>query len=176
LIEDIAMNDPAPTAPTGPTRPTEPTEQDPLSETELRALSILADMIIPASDEFGAPGAGDAAIVDAMVLDSGRRRPRLVATLSVLQDMAQEGHGCGFDELSAEQRDDVVDRFRTTRQREADMIAALTVQCYYRDDRVMQSLGIEPRPPHPLGYEVAQGDWSLLDPVRKKAAFFRNVE
>jgi hypothetical protein len=152
------------------------TDQDPLSEAEMRALSVLADMIIPASDEFGAPGAGDAAIVEAMVLDAGRRRPRLVAAISALEDMAQDGHGVCFDELSAEQRDSVVDDFRTTRQREVDMIAALTVQCYYRDDRVMQSLGMEPRPPHPLGYEVAQGDWTLLDPVRKKAAFFRNVE
>jgi hypothetical protein len=155
---------------------TAPTEQAPLSEAEFRILSILAEVIIPASEEFDAPGAGDTAIVEAMVQDSGRRRPRLVAAISALESMAQDQHGCNFDELSTAQRDGVVDEFRTVRQREADMIAALTVQCYYRDDRVMRSLGMEPRPPHPLGYEVAQGDWSLLDPVRKKAAFFRNVE
>ncbi|MGH7054344.1 MAG: hypothetical protein ACREFK_16060 [Stellaceae bacterium] len=30
----------------------------------------------------------------------------------------------------------------------------------------MRSLGMEPRPPYPKGFEVESGDWSLLDPVR----------
>ena len=38
--------------------------------------------------------------------------------------------------------------------------------CYYRDDRVMVSLGLEARPPFPKGHVLEQGDWSLLDPVR----------
>ena len=45
--------------------------------------------------------------------------------------------------------------------------------CYYRDDRVMRSLGQEPRPPFPKGHVVEQGDWSLLDPVKKRAPFWR---
>ena len=57
-----------------------------------------------------------------------------------------------------------------------DLIANLTVQGYYRDDRVMLSLGMEPRPPHPDGYEVEQGDWSLLDPVRQRDEFYRRTD
>ncbi|CAN5132580.1 hypothetical protein BH10PSE6_BH10PSE6_56580 [soil metagenome] len=45
--------------------------------------------------------------------------------------------------------------------------------CYYRDDRVMRSLGQEPRPPFPIGHVVEQGDWSLLDPVKQRAPFYR---
>jgi hypothetical protein len=47
-------------------------------------------------------------------------------------------------------------------------VGALTrviLQCYYRDDRVVR-LGLEPRPPHPMGHVLEEGDWSLLDPVR----------
>ena len=36
--------------------------------------------------------------------------------------------------------------------------------CYYRDDRVMVSLGLEARPPFPKGHVLEQGDWSLLRP------------
>jgi hypothetical protein len=43
--------------------------------------------------------------------------------------------------------------------------------CYYRDDRVMVSLGLEARPPFPKGYVLEQGDWSLLDPVRARKPF-----
>jgi len=48
-------------------------------------------------------------------------------------------------------------------------------ECYYRDERVMQSLNMDNRPAFPQGYEVEQGDWSLLDPVKKRAPFYRQV-
>src|SRR6516162_1999713 len=42
-------------------------------------------------------------------------------------------------------------------------------------DRVMRSLGLEPRPPYPKGFEVEQGDWSLLDPVRARPKLYRDA-
>ncbi len=54
--------------------------------------------------------------------------------------------------------------------------AALTrvvLQCYYRDDRVVRSLGLEPRPPYPKGHVLEDGDWSLLEPVRARTSFWR---
>ncbi|MBL4720244.1 MAG: gluconate 2-dehydrogenase subunit 3 family protein [Alphaproteobacteria bacterium] len=155
---------------------TEEFDATPLSVDETRTLSILADMIIPASDEYGAPSAGDAAIVEAILTDSERKRPRLIAALSTLEGLSREAHDVGFGDLSDEQRDGIVASFRDEHGRAADMIAALTVQCYYRDDRVMISLGMEPRPPHPDGYVVDQGDWSLLDQVRRRDEFFRKPD
>ena len=67
------------------------------------------------------------------------------------------------------------------RCRPSDHLAALAyltriiLQCYYQDDRVMQSLGMEPRPPFPEGFEVEQGDWSLLDPVRGRPKLYRDA-
>ncbi len=55
-------------------------------------------------------------------------------------------------------------------------VATLTrvvLQCYYRDDRVVRSLGLEPRPPYPRGYVLDDGDWSLLGPVRARPPFWR---
>ena len=52
-------------------------------------------------------------------------------------------------------------------------LTRIILQCYYRDDRVVRSLGMEPRPPFPKGFEVEQGDWSLLDPVRAPDALSR---
>ena len=51
----------------------------------------------------------------------------------------------------------------------------IILQCYYRDDRVMRSLGLEVRPPYPKGFEVEQGDWSLLDPVRARPKLYREI-
>lgn len=45
---------------------------------------------------------------------------------------------------------------------------------YYRDDRVLLALGLEARAPFPKGYVLEQGDWSLLDTVRRRPAFWRD--
>ena len=39
----------------------------------------------------------------------------------------------------------------------------------------MAALGQEARPPFPKGHTVEQGDWSLLDPVKKRPPFYRRV-
>jgi len=145
------------------------------TDEEKEVLAILADMIIPASAEFGVPGAGDEAIVADILSDALRHRLQLGKALSALDALARQTYDAGFSELSAAQRDTVVGTFREARAADAGLIAALTTQCYYRDDRVMLSLGMELRSPHPKGYEVEQGDWSLLDPVRKRAPFFRET-
>jgi len=50
------------------------------------------------------------------------------------------------------------------------------LQCYYRDDRVMRALGLEPRPPYPKGHVLEQGDWSLLDAVRGRPRMWRDID
>lgn len=56
----------------------------------------------------------------------------------------------------------------------AETLGRVILQCYYRDDRVLRSLGIEPRPPFPQGHVVEQGDWSLLDAVRDRPKLWRD--
>jgi hypothetical protein len=48
------------------------------------------------------------------------------------------------------------------------------LQCYYRDDRVLRSLNIEPVAPFPKGRLLEQGDWSLLDAVRLRPQMWRD--
>jgi hypothetical protein len=40
---------------------------------------------------------------------------------------------------------------------------------------VLALLGAETRPPHPKGYEMKANDYSLLDPVRRRAPMYRKV-
>ena len=51
----------------------------------------------------------------------------------------------------------------------------VVLQCYYRDDRVVRSLGLEPRPPYPKGHVLEDGDGSLLDPVRARPPIWRRA-
>ena len=56
----------------------------------------------------------------------------------------------------------------------AAALGRLILGAYYRDDRVLLALGHEARAPFPKGYEVEQGDWSLLEAVKHRPAFWRD--
>ena len=59
------------------------------------------------------------------------------------------------------------------------MLTALgraVLQCYYRDDRVLRALGIEPQVPFPKSRVLEQGDWSLLEAVRRRPRMWRDVD
>ncbi len=61
--------------------------------------------------------------------------------------------------------------FRATGGAAAATLVRVVLQCYYRDDRVLRSLGLELRAPFPKGYALEQGDWALLDPVKARPFF-----
>jgi hypothetical protein len=77
--------------------------------------------------------------------------------------------------LDPERREAVAQELRAAGGAAVATLARVVLQCYYRDDRVVRSLGLEPRPPYPKGHELEQGDWSLLDSVRARAPFWRRA-
>ncbi len=148
------------------------TEQAVLSADERRGLAGFAGVMIPASAEYAVPGADDPAIVADMVSTLGRDAPGVRAALQRLDALAE---GC-FADLPEARREDVAHRLREEGGAALATLCRVVLQCYYRDDRVLLSLGIEPRPPFPKGHVLEQGDWSLLDPVRQRASMWRRVE
>jgi hypothetical protein len=83
--------------------------------------------------------------------------------------------GGAFADLEPQRRNEVAAAFRETGGAPLAALVRVVLLCYYRDDRVMRSLGQEPRPPFPKGHVVEQGDWSLLDPVRARPPIYRRV-
>ena len=65
--------------------------------------------------------------------------------------------------------------FRASGGAAAATLVRVVLQCYYRDDRVLRSLGLELRAPFPKGYMLEHGDWSLLDPVKASAGTLRRA-
>jgi hypothetical protein len=141
----------------------------PLTANETRDLQAFAGTMIPASERYGAPGADDEAIFDDIVKSLARDREDIGVALKRLAVLA----GGAFADLPAERRLLVANELRAESGLPLAALTRVILLCYYRDDRVMRSLGQEPRPPFPLGHVVEQGDWSLLDPVKKRAPFYR---
>lgn len=142
-----------------------------LTEAEIADLRCLAGMIVPPSAKYDVPGADDETIFADIVGSLGRDADRVRAALARLRELA----GGSFAALDAARRAAVAEALRQAGGADVGALSRIVLLCYYRDDRVMLSLGLEPRPPFPKGHEVEQGDWSLLDPVKARKPFWRQV-
>ncbi len=144
----------------------------PLTPAQSDDLRIIAGMIIPASMEFDVPGADDPAIQADMVATLGRDAGLVREALDRLARLA----GSPLAGLDPARREAAAMELRAQGGAAVATLTRLVLQCYYRDDRVVRSLGLEPRPPYPRGHVLEEGDWWLLDPVRARAPMWRRVK
>jgi len=145
---------------------------DSLTAEQTRDLRALAGSIIPPSATYGVPGADDEKIFNDILNSLERDRDDICRALAQLVTLA----GGAFADLEPARRAEVAATFREMGAAPLAALVRVVLLCYYRDDRVMRSLGQEPRPPFPKGHVVEQGDWSLLEPVRRRPRLYRAVE
>ena len=149
-----------------------PTWGDPtLTDAEKAALAALCARMIPASAEFDVPGADDPLIQADIASSISRDATSVHNSLALLDRLA----GGDFAALPEARQDEVCETFRAEGGVDLMLTIRIVLQCYYRDDRVMISLGMEPRAPFPKGHDLPQGDWALLDPVRKRGKIWRET-
>jgi hypothetical protein len=125
------------------------------SHDEERALASVLDEIIPPSGDGRLPGAGElglAGYIEQTLQKTPEFRPAIAQGLSTLDDLAR------------------------SRGSERFAVPGLIFHAYagyYQNGRVVEALGLEPRPPHPKGYEIEPSDLTLLDGVRQRPALYR---
>ena len=137
-----------------------------LTEAERASLRLIAGMMIPATADL--PGADDDAIFADIAGSLGRDAAQVRDTLGWLDTVSG-----GRFVTDATAREAAVARLRAEGEARLEVLHRVIPQCYHRDDRVMRAFSMEPRPPFPIGFEVEQGDWSLLDPVRARPKLYR---
>jgi hypothetical protein len=143
----------------------------PLTPAQRDDLCTIAAVIIPASAEFDVPGADDRAIQADILATLGRDAGPVREALDLLAHLA----GRPLASLDPARREAVATELRETGGAAVATLTRVVLQCYYRDDRVVRSLGLEPRPPYPKGHVLEDGDWSLLDPVRARPPMWRRA-
>jgi hypothetical protein len=142
-----------------------------LSPDQCLDLRRIAGIMVPPDSEFAVPGADDDVIFDDIMRSLGRDLLDVSTALTRLAALS----GGSFAELEASHRETVARRLLAEDSREVVALGRVVLQCYYRDDRVVRSLGLEPRPPFPKGNTLEQGDWSLLDVVRGRPKLWRDA-
>ena len=146
-------------------------DNGPLTLAQQDDLRAIASVMIPASTEFDVPGADDPLIQADILATLGRDADLVREALDALAQLA----GQPLAALDPAQREAVALELRTKGGAAVATLTRVVLQCYYRDDRVVRSLGLEPRPPYPKGHELEDGDWSLLDPVRARPPMWRRA-
>jgi hypothetical protein len=134
-------------------------------------LRVVSAMMIPPSADYGVPGADDGLVQADILATLGRDTGLVGKALDHLARLA----GAPLAQLDQARRDAVAREFRATGGPAAATLVRVVLQCYYRDDRVVRSLGLELRPPFPKGHTLEQGDWSLLQPVRARPLTWRRA-
>lgn len=138
---------------------------DTLTTEEIATLTKVAGLMIPPSTAYNVPGADDPAIVQEIVADANK-------------NVAEPMKAALAAWTATDAADDAarVAAFTKGEAENAGLLQTVVNRVYYRDDRVMVSLGMEPRAPFPKGFEVEESDWSILDPVRKRGDVWRKVK
>ncbi len=144
-------------------------QQKNLAPEEIRNFRALAGVIIPKSDTYQVPGADDDAIFAEILKSLERDVDDVRRALTNLASLCDRP----FADLEPPRRRDVAEKLHAGGGSALSSLVRVVLLCYYRDDRVMNSLGQEPRAPFPKGHTVEQGDWSLLEPVRKRKPMYR---
>ena len=108
-----------------------------LTPSESRDLRCIAGIMIPASHEFDVPGADDATIVADIMASLGRDLHEVRAALAELSALADGS----FADLDSTQREALAQTFLAGGGKQVTTLGRVILQCYYRDDRVVRSLG-----------------------------------
>lgn len=124
-----------------------------LSSQESATLTAVLDTLIPPSEDGRHPGAGALGLADSVIANCAHI-PGLLAMvregLHELERASAESRGVAFASLDPAQREQLL--------AQQAFVFPLVIQvyiAYYQRPEVLAALGLEPRPPHPLGYRLS---------------------
>jgi len=146
------------------------------SAEQARVLDRALDEIIPASPDGRMPGAGELDLAGAIAaaLAATPDLVRVIARgVAALEDFAASRHGQRFAALAPPEQTALLRALESSEHSFPPILMIYTYAAYYQHPRIVAAFGLEPRAPHPRGYEMEPNDLSLLDPVRRRPKMYR---
>ena len=145
------------------------------NDAQIELMIEVLNRIIPANGER--PGAGEIAVtyLDEVVGGSPRLKRIFNHGLSQLEVVAYRMYAQDLPSLTGEQIDVVLRQVEVDEGEFFDLLVRHTYNGYYTDPRIVQLLGIEARPPQPLGHRVDQGNITLVENVKNRGIVYREV-
>lgn len=146
------------------------------SADQLATFAALLDEIIPPSGDGKFPGAGFLAGSERLA-GIIRLMPgldlALAGGIAAADDLARKRGVASYCALAAADRSAVLNEVAANDGGFVPSVMFVAFTTYYVEDRVVEALELEARPPHPKGFAMAANDPSLLDPVRRRDKLYR---
>ncbi len=147
----------------------------PLSDPEAqRTLTAVLDEIVPPRED-GLPGAGGLGLATYVAERLGEGAPHVAAGLGELERRAREQGATEYAAAPAEQRVEWLNQVAAARPGFLESLIFHSYGGYYQHPRVVEALGVPPRPPYPEGYPLEAGDLTRLEAVRSGPRRYRQV-
>ena len=146
-----------------------------LSESQRSLATVVLDRIIPPQGDM--PGAGEVGTTDYIdgVAAGSAQLARLLSTGLQDIEIAAVRLGAGFGDLSGDQQDEILRGVEADSPEFFDALIRHTYNGYYSNPKVVELLGLDPRPPQPRGNSVARGDLSSLQVVVERGQAYRDA-
>jgi hypothetical protein len=140
----------------------------------LKQESILNDIlnfIIPPSDNGKILGAAE---VDFLIYIQNENQVQSIQEgISNVDMESKNKFGLDFSKLNKSMKIDLIDELRRKHVYFFNHLTTLAIQCYYQHDTVLEQIGLEPRPPFPEGFQIKEGELTLLGPVYMRGKIYR---
>jgi len=141
----------------------------PFSQETRSLLRRIAILLIPRSEEHEIPGGNDDAIFSHFLELASPNSANITQCLFDLQKKSIDKYGDFFLKLQNNQQIAMLH----TSPNLLEVLMPHISFAYYQDPRILSALSLKDSPPFPGGNVVEEGDWSLLDPVRKRKPLYR---
>lgn len=155
------------------------TWHDSPSAEQRAALAVVLDLIVPASADGRMPRASQAGpLPHDLRFGQGQGPGAGAGVQQMLDGLERESSSCfggGFAALDETRRQALFDDWRVREPQTVQRLALEVLTWYYQQDRVLEALGLEARPPFPKGNTVESGDLSLLQSVIDRGRIHRDA-
>lgn len=150
-----------------------------MTEAETRTLNAVLDEVVPPSADGRLPAAGALGLAAHVAEWIGRLPdfgPAIASGLGAIATAANTRGAEGFEALDRDARLAVLREVEASEPMFLSALTFLAYAGYYHQPPVLETLGVEPRPPHPEGFEIPPSDLeALLAPVRRRGDRYRRA-
>ena len=147
-----------------------------LSQEQVSLVTEILDQLIPRGDGF--PSAGELGIaqhIDETAGKAPKLRRLFLDGLNSVDITSFEMYSSGFSDLVSQQKIEVLKDLESREPSFFKELVKHTYAGYYTNRKVIELLGLEARPPQPLGFELEPFDPSLLENVKKRGKMYRDA-
>ena len=146
------------------------------SEEQTALASEVLDQLIPGSDDF--PGAGELGVARHLegVASTDPGLGRLLQDgLAAIESASRRMHSAAFAELGDDRKVEVLRAVEAESPQSFAMLVRHGYAGYYSNRRVIELMGLEVRPPQPLGFDLEPFDPATVEHVKERGKIWRDA-